>query len=62
MSGPLSYSVNQVAERTGLSTDFIRKAIRATDPDMHLPARLAGTKYIVLADDLENWLKNLPEG
>lgn len=62
MNAPLSYTVSQVAQLTGLSVDFIRRAIRATDPDMHLPARLAGAKYVVLATDLEKWLKNLPEG
>jgi excisionase family DNA binding protein len=57
----LTYTLSGAAAVTGLSVDYIRRAIKATDPDLHLPARMAGTKYLIRRDDLEAWIDRLPE-
>lgn len=61
MSVILTYTLSGAAAVTGLSVDYIRRAIKATDPDLHLPARMAGTKYLIRKDDLEAWIDRLPE-
>ena len=61
MTVVLTYTLAGAAAVTGLSVDYIRKAVKATDPDVHLPARMAGTKYIIRKDDLEAWIDRLPE-
>ena len=44
MSVAIAYNLQRASELTGLSVDFLRRAIKATDPDLHLPARLAGSR------------------
>ena len=61
MSIAIAYNLQRASELTGLSVDFLRRAIKATDPDQHLPARLAGSRYVILASDLEEWVRNRPE-
>lgn len=61
MSVILTYTLSGAAAVTGLSVDYIRRAIKSTDPDQHLPARMAGTKYLIRRDDLEAWIDRLPE-
>ena len=61
MTVAIAYNLQRASELTGLSVDFLRRAIKATDPDRHLPARLAGSLYIILASDLEEWMRNRPE-
>lgn len=61
MSVVITYTITKAAEVTGLSADFIRRAIKATDPEMHLPAKMAGSRYIIRRDDLEAWVNNLPD-
>ena len=61
MSVAIAYNLQRASELTGLSVDFLRRAIKATDPDFHLPARMAGTKYLIRKDDLEAWIDRLPE-
>ena len=61
MSVAIAYNLQRASELTGLSVDFLRRAIKATAPALHLPARLAGSRYIILASDLEEWMRNRPE-
>ncbi|MCR2051476.1 helix-turn-helix domain-containing protein [Actinomyces bowdenii] len=61
MTVVLAYTINEAARVTGLSADFLRRAIKATDPDMHLPAKMAGSRYVILREDLERWLQERPE-
>lgn len=61
MSVAIAYNLQRASELTGLSDDFLRRATKSTDPDLHLPARLAGSRYIILASDLEDWMRNRPE-
>jgi hypothetical protein len=52
----LAYSLEEAAEATGYSTSTLRIAIRRHD----LLARYANTKAIILADELQDWLRSLP--
>jgi len=61
MSVAIAYNLQRASELTGLSVDFLRRAIKATDPDLHLHARLAGSRYVILASDLEDWMRSRPE-
>ena len=61
MSVAIAYNLQRASELTGLSVDFLRRAIKATDPDRPLPARLAGSRYVILASDLEEWMRSRPE-
>jgi len=61
MTVAIAYNLQRASELTGLSVDFLRRAIKATDPDLHLPARLAGSRYVILASDLEEWMRGRPE-
>ena len=61
MTVAIAYNLQRASELTGLSVDFLRRAIKATDPDQPLPARLAGSRYVILASDLEEWVRNRPE-
>lgn len=61
MTVAIAYNLQRASELTGLSVDFLRRAIKATDPDLHLPAHMAGTKYLIRKDDLEAWIDRLPE-
>jgi hypothetical protein len=61
MSVAIAYNLQRASELTGLSVDFLRRAIKAPAPDPPPPARLAGSRYIILASDLEEWMRNRPE-
>lgn len=61
MSVAIAYNLQRASELTGLSVDFLRRAIKAIDPALHLPARLAGSRYVILASDLEEWMRARPE-
>ena len=61
MSVAIAYNLQRASELTGLSVDFLRRAIKANDPDRPLPARLAGSRYVILASDLEEWMRTRPE-
>jgi hypothetical protein len=52
----LAYSLKEAAEATGYSVRTLQIAIRRHD----LLARYANTKPIILADELEDWLRSLP--
>src|SRR5690606_24603706 len=52
----LAYTLEEDAEATGYSSRTLRIAIRRHD----LLARYANTKAIILADELQDWLKSLP--
>ena len=61
MTVVLTYTLAGAAAVTGLSVDYLRKAVTATAPDFHLPARMAGTQYLIRKADLEAWIDRLPE-
>ena len=61
MSVAIAYNLQRASELTGLSVDFLRRAIKATDPDIQLTARLARSRYVILASDLEEWMRSRPE-
>ena len=48
-----AYSVEEMSETTSLSKSFIRKQIRTGK----LKAQLFGRRRLILAEDLENYLK-----
>jgi hypothetical protein len=52
----LAYNLEEAAEATGYSVSTLRIAIRRHD----LLARYANTKPIILADELQDWLRSLP--
>lgn len=52
----LAYSVEEVAEALGLAEDTVRKRIKHGS----LPARKDGTRVMVLATDLHEYLNGLP--
>ncbi|ALE91797.1 hypothetical protein AOC05_04820 [Arthrobacter alpinus] len=52
----LAYNLEEAAEATGYSVGTLRIAIRRND----LLARYANTKAIILADELQEWLRSLP--
>ena len=54
--GPLAYTVADAAEACHLSQATIRDAINHGQ----LKAKRAGTKLLILADDLRDWLTALP--
>lgn len=57
MSAPkLSYSVDELADASGLSDWTIRQAIK----DNYLTAHWSGRKQIILAADATSWLEALP--
>ena len=60
MSDRLAYSPDEAAQTTGLSRARILKAIHATDKT-RLTGRVVGSRYVILARDLEAWLAALPE-
>lgn len=53
----LAYTVQEAAEAIGVSVSTIRGLIR----DNQLPARKAGTKILIRAEDLTGYLDNLTE-
>lgn len=52
----LAYNLEEAAAATGYSASTLRIAIRRHD----LLARYANTKPIILADELQEWLRSLP--
>lgn len=54
---PLAYSVAGAARATSLGVTSIRGLLTSGE----LPRRYFGTKPIILAADLERWLRDLPE-
>lgn len=61
MSSPVfavvSYSLSGAAEATGLSERTLDRAIAVGD----LPVRFAGSKKLILATDLYEWVAGLPD-
>lgn len=53
----VSFSVKGAAEATGLSEKSIRIAVKMN----YLPARYYGSKTLILANDLYNWVDDLPD-
>lgn len=53
----VSFSVQGAAAAVGLSTEAIRIAIRTNA----LPVRYYGTKPLILAPDLYDWVDGLPD-
>ncbi len=49
----LAYGLDEIADQTGLSTAFLRKEARAGN----LVTKKFGARRLVLAEDLENYLK-----
>ena len=60
MTAPLAYPLAEAAKAAGVSIDTLRKAIRATEPP-YLRAKKAGTKWLIKASDLADWLDSLPD-
>lgn len=56
MSARLAYAIAEAAAVVGLSPDVIRRAIKSRD----LPVHYAGSKPLVLAEDLAAWVAALP--
>jgi hypothetical protein len=52
----LAYNLEEAAAATGYSTSTLRIAIRRHD----LVARYANTKPVIMADELQDWLRSLP--
>lgn len=52
----LAYNLEEAAQATGYSVTTFRTAIRRHD----LLARYANSKPIILADELQDWLRSLP--
>jgi excisionase family DNA binding protein len=54
---PLVYTVEEIAEQTGKSAEYIRALIR----NDQLPAKRFGKTPLVLADDFAAFLASLPD-
>ncbi|MEY9851256.1 hypothetical protein ABH923_000934 [Leifsonia sp. EB41] len=52
----IAYTLAAAAEECGVSPQFLRGYIRRNDLVVHY----AGTKPIILADDLKDWIERLP--
>lgn len=52
----MSYNLAEAAENTGYSIRTLQRHIK----DGNLIARYANTKCVILHEDLEEWLKDLP--
>lgn len=52
----ISYNLAEAAESTGYSIRTLQRHIK----DGNLIARYANTKCVILHEDLEEWLKDLP--
>lgn len=70
MTERISYRIKEAAEATGLSVDVIRTALHSTNYDAkppHHPLRArrlndkANAPYLILADDLRDWIERFPE-
>ncbi len=53
----VSYSLSGAAEATGLSERTLDRAIAIGD----LPVRYSGSKKLILANDLFEWVDGLPD-
>ncbi|SEI45733.1 hypothetical protein SAMN04487917_101396 [Arthrobacter sp. yr096] len=51
-----AYNFEEAAVATGYSIDTIRRAVRNNE----LTARYANSKPVILIDELDEWLENLP--
>jgi len=60
MTTPLAYALPEAARVAGVSTDTLRRAIRATEPP-YLKAKKVGSKYVIPATALAEWLDSLPD-
>lgn len=56
----LAYSITEAAAASGVSADYIKRAIHATTGPS-LRAKKAGAKYLIRRVDLEDWLQSLPD-
>lgn len=52
----VAYNLDQAVEASGFSVRTLRDAIRAGD----LTAHYSGTKPVILAADLHEWIESLP--
>lgn len=52
----LAYTVREAAEACGVSEQTIRRATRCGD----LPVTYPTARPVILADDLESWLRSKP--
>jgi hypothetical protein len=61
----IAYTLEEAAQVTPFSAKTLRRAIKASDPAAFpppLPAKRGPRgSYVVLADDLERWLRSLPD-
>lgn len=55
-----AYSIQEVAELKGISPDFVRRAIRATEGNV-LAAKMVGSRYRISASAVEAWWANLDD-
>lgn len=68
MSDRVSYRLKEAAQATGVSIDLIQKAVRTTE-DSEWPPPLRSHRigasvnapHIVLASDLEDWIRRFPQ-
>lgn len=58
MTDRLAYTIPEAAQATGMSARHIDRCVKAGE----LPSKLSRTKRVILADDLRDWLRNLPNG
>lgn len=63
--GQIAVSINTAAAMVEVSSDVIRRAVHAWDPNAFPPplrAKKMGRKYTILVKDLEEWWESLPDG
>lgn len=56
-----AYKITELAELKSVSTDFVRRAIRAKQPPF-LRAKKVGNEYRISASAAEAWWDSLPDG
>lgn len=54
----LAYSISEACEVANIGRTRLYEVINAGD----LPVKKFGTKTLILAEDFNNWLSNLPDG
>lgn len=54
---PLTVTIAQAAERTGLSQDTIREAVNR----LELPAKRHGRRIVIRYTDLEKWVDGMED-
>lgn len=60
MSERVAYKIIEAAQAAGVSPKLIRQAIHSTGGPgcvPHLRASLVGRSYVILREDLEEWLR-----